>query len=620
MQSLCAIILIVLISNSLGRKIFKLFKVQFSSFLESFAFETGLGLGIIANLVLILGLLDLLYTKVILGLFVMLAVLLWRNIKELILKSIAKIKEVIRPISLNINTVIVLTLLLFMAISLFIAYVPAAGRDSLDYHLLAPKIFINQHGVNFVPLRHSNGPFLTEMLYTLSLLISNETLAHMIHWFFGILLIFALYSFSRNYFSKKISLLACLIFYSIPGVIIQSTWAYNDLTVAFYSFLAVFGFFKWFEKNDKKMLFLSFLFLGLAASSKFTGLILLPLIAFGFLLKIVLSKEKMLKVLKLGLISVIIFIGVSSVWYIKNWLMTGNPFNPYFGSFFGDSSLASLGDTRGLTGNYIKDILLAPWNITFHGDEIYVYGGRIGPTFLAFLPLLFFTKRPKPIIKRILVGCLLFFMILFFLGPRVRFLFLVWALLSIVVAFVAFKLIEITKSKLVKLAVVLAIMFHIFINFGDNLPYYARTLPVALGFEGKQEYLSKTFESYGLVKYIQDKQIGYDKKLLIWDLKYNQYYYADANFDLLSRGDFEFEDSRINPERYRNLLMGLNPQDFTRRLKGQNYVYVVINLNYKKSEDNKRFFDYGRKLIDKCRDAGFEVEYAKNNRFLYKVR
>jgi len=613
-------VVLILISNGLGKLVFRIFKVQFDSFWESFAFEMGLGLGIIANLVLILGLLDFLYTKVVLGLFAILAILLWRNIKELILKSIAKIKEVIKLISLNINTVIVLTLLLFVIVSLFITYAPTVARDSLDYHLLVPKIFVNQHGVNFVPLRHSNGPFLTEILYTLSLLVSNETLAHMIHWFFGILLIFALYSFSRNYFSKKVSLLACLIFYSIPGVIIQSTWAYNDLTVAFYGFLAVFGFFRWYEKNDKKMLFLSALFLGLGASCKFTTLLLLPLLIFGILLKTILTKEKFLEVLRLSFIYGLIFIGVCSIWYIKSWIMTGNPFHPFFGSLFGDSSLASLGDTRGLTGNYVKDILLSPWNITFHGDEIYVYGGRIGPAFLAFLPLLFFIRKPKPIIKRILIGCLLFFILLFFFQPRVRFLFLVWALLSLIVAFVTFKLIEITKSKLVKLAVILSIMLHIFYNFSDNLPYYARTLPVALGFENKYEYLSKSFESYDLVKYIQDKHIGYNKKLLIWDLKYNQYYYADANFDLLSRTNFGFENSRINPEEYRNLLIGLNPQDFTRRLKGQNYVYVVINLNYKKSEDNKHFFDYGKALLEKCENAGFKLEYSKDNRFLYKVK
>jgi len=67
---------------------------------------------------------------------------------------------------------------------------PPISVDEVAYHMAVPKLYVNHHSVYYLAtIPHSNWPFETEMLFTLGLLLSSETLAHYMTWISLILIL-----------------------------------------------------------------------------------------------------------------------------------------------------------------------------------------------------------------------------------------------------------------------------------------------------------------------------------------------------------------------------------------------------------------------------------------------
>lgn len=232
---------------------------------------------------------------------------------------------------------IFLSLLFLQAIiNLVGALGPELGFDALWYHLTIPKIYLANHKIFFIQgglLYYSAMPKLAEMYYISSLAVQGEILAKLTHYTFGVLSVVALFLFSRTFFSKRISLLITLMFYSNLVVAWESITAYVDLTRAFFEIMALWAFTAWWKDNKKSSLVILGLMVGFTV-----GIKLLALGSFMiFTLLIIFKNVKKYKGFCVLIFDLLIFwsIILTSIlpWFIFSLINTGNPIYPIFGGY-----------------------------------------------------------------------------------------------------------------------------------------------------------------------------------------------------------------------------------------------------------------------------------------------
>lgn len=126
---------------------------------------------------------------------------------------------------------------------------------------------------------------------------------------FGVLVVYATYIFSFQ-ITKNINLsLVAALLASLDGLLLsQSRIAMNDIYVTAFIVLTLIFYERWQREGQKKALFLTSLFLGLAISTKWSGVFLIGIIGFteGFLLARKSVKFSLRRYAKLGVALIII--------------------------------------------------------------------------------------------------------------------------------------------------------------------------------------------------------------------------------------------------------------------------------------------------------------------------
>ena len=305
-------------------------------------------LGIYSYIIFLLGILGWLYQWVIVGVTIAFALLSHHVIKSSghkVTSLLSQILEDLKTFDFRLNPLMTLfgVLLALQALVNLIGVLgPELGFDALWYHLTLPKLYLINHGINFIPgglLYYSAMPKLAEMFYTAGLFFGNENIVKFIHYSFGLLTCLALYKLGRKFFNPLISLIAVVIFYSNLVVGWESTSAYIDLVRAFFEVMALWAFVNWFEERKKKWLILSALMVGLAITTKLLAIGSLVIFAVLILLDL---RFKMYdlgrKRLKSAISSYILYptsyifiaLAVPLPWFIFSYLNTGNPVYPFF--------------------------------------------------------------------------------------------------------------------------------------------------------------------------------------------------------------------------------------------------------------------------------------------------
>ncbi|MAG15595.1 hypothetical protein CMO88_00885 [Candidatus Woesearchaeota archaeon] len=489
MFELFYILVIFLLSFSLGKKLFSFFNWKWDSFAEELAFSLAIGFATIAYFIFALGLLGLLYKQIFLAMLVVIAIVTWKEIFYLF-STVRKTKISLKA---NFYTLLLLFLLLLAFLNLIGAMAPAYSYDALGYQLAVPKLWLSEHQIFSVPhIFFSNWPFLTNMLFMLGLGIQNDVLANLIAYLIGITTVISVYAFTSQILNKKTGIIASTIFYSTPMVILYATSALIDISTTLFAVLGLFAFYLWIEKKEMRWLALSAVVLGLSASTKMIGLINIFIV--GLLVLYASRNNQLVKHAAIfGLISIL----VASPFYINNYVNTGNPVYPLFYNYFGGTHWSSYeqdkwNDIAAQSYPYsgFSNFLLLPWNLTMHSSQISRLLG-IGPLFLAFIPLYIFLKKKQSI--NYLLAFLLLFSILWYVvvpSVNIRHFMVGVALLSIVAAYSIKETMK-TPVKYVTAAVIVT-----FLLFGFVLWYgtTSKNVPVALGLESEGEFYDKLID------------------------------------------------------------------------------------------------------------------------------
>ncbi|MBI4698862.1 MAG: hypothetical protein HY758_08170 [Nitrospirae bacterium] len=301
--------------------------------------------------------------------------------------------------------------LFFIAICwmLFIGYLfPSYTWDALWYHL--PIVgYIMQSGV----IQENHTPFFIDMFINIfpknielfflwnTIFLKSGIISDLSQVFFAVAAVLAIYSMAIKLGLKEIhASYAALLFFFTPVVILQSTTNYVDLAVSALFLIALNFLMCGTGRLSVYPVFLAGLSGGILLGSKGSGPIFIAVISAMAVILLLAGRRGPLKkktgypVMLLSFILPVLLMG--GYWYIKNWVLYGNPVYPMEVSFL---------DIKLFEGTYdgiidpLPDVLdrlspmIRPFYVWLERVEYYLYDSRLS----GFGPLWFILILPSMI-------------------------------------------------------------------------------------------------------------------------------------------------------------------------------------------------------------------------------
>ncbi|MGA2090081.1 MAG: glycosyltransferase family 39 protein [Endomicrobiales bacterium] len=369
---------------------------------------------------------------------------------------------------------------------------PELFYDSQYYQVGIPLKWVLDHKIAtteyMVP---SFYPFNINMLFMIAHMMGNDITAKVVSFVCGITVCWGIYQFGKKFFTPEIGVLAALIFYSVPQVMIGSWKAAIELGITVFDFGAVFALIYFIEKKERFWLIISGVLCGLSMGSKYTGLVfcfvpsVMTLVAAGMW-----QRQGLKTVCRDIVLFSLVALAVSSPWYIRNIISSGNPIFPFLWEKIGFLKLkmtrSLLADpARPLFSFYNYFCFLWPMTMGTLQQET-----MIGPLFLIFIPLIFTLKKIDLKIK-ILSVYLLFSLVFWIVLGRFYLRFFIPTLPVISIIFAYYIASHTSKGlKNVSYLLIGGIVFA-------NITYSVRVLQVMqspltylLGTQSRKDYLS----------------------------------------------------------------------------------------------------------------------------------
>lgn len=380
-----AVSFFVAIAYIIGRRL--LLKIKFDSGWEEFTFSSGIGIGVIIFITMILGFLQILHEWLIISVFIVILAVCY----PVYMEWPERLRNFFRkPLSYWLTSLIFIPLLIFIVWYvtpiLKIPMYPPADHDATLFHLPIAKYFSNWHGIRFTPyLRYPVFPFNMQMLYTLMLLFYDDVSAQTLHFIFLLLSSTAIIAWGKRLQYPAAGVLGAFLLLSSPHQYMFSSEACLDTGLTFFLTLGLYSFTTWIYNRDQRWLVLSGVFLGLSCGIKYTAIFTAILI---FLATIVfdIRERKLRHAVIFGLVT----FAVGIPWYIRNVIYTGNPVFPFMPGLFGYSlwdesdlarqmaNLNSLGVAKDFINLFKVPFLLISNPLPFEGvfpyHKLWLYG------------------------------------------------------------------------------------------------------------------------------------------------------------------------------------------------------------------------------------------------------
>lgn len=209
----------------------------------------------------------------------------------------------------DLATVILVTIV-FLITPFVLA--PDISTDSLEYHLLIPRLHLQTNGVSSFPLFvESHYPSLGEHLFTLLLGIGDDVAAKGFHFLCAMLVLVVL--------ARRGGWLAAALFFSMPVAALTSGWAWNDMLFTLFVLLSLDALI------DEQYVVAGVMF-GLASWTKYTFVLAGFGIVAVFLRRFIRPR---------GIVRFAIpVVAIAAIWMTRNVVDTGNPVYPFLNGVF----------------------------------------------------------------------------------------------------------------------------------------------------------------------------------------------------------------------------------------------------------------------------------------------
>lgn len=377
---------LVALGAALGHRVLR--GLPFDSPLQAIVFSTGLGLGLISFATFGLGLIGWL-TPLLCWVMLLIVAFVVRG-------DLMTIGRAARSMRLSALARFERALAFFcggmLAISFIVALTPPIGWDALQYHLVIPQLAIAQGRILPPPDNISlSNPALVEMLFLAAMLLKGDVVAQLLHWVYLPLTLGSVMIFAQRYFARQVGWLAMALLLAVPSFLLVSTWAYNDLALAFYGFAALDLVLIARTNADRRAFVLAGVFAGMAMGGKYTAAFIVLALAF-------LIARPSRRALGQALIFLVSAGIVAAPWYVRNWILMGNPIYPFvWGGPYWDAFRAAWYSRFGTGLSDPLRLLIVPWEATIIGrEEGVTYQATIGALLLMLIPLGLATARAAP--------------------------------------------------------------------------------------------------------------------------------------------------------------------------------------------------------------------------------
>lgn len=203
---------------------------------------------------------------------------------------------------------------------------PPRDWDELMYHLphavqwaASGQLTVNDW------LRYPWFPYNYNLLYAAALVAGNDLLPHFLHALAGWITALLLLAWARGHFGWNRALLATVLWLWLTRDYAGN--AYIDLGVTLFLFLAYLALERWWQEREGGWLVLCAFALGVAVGAKYQALAVLP-----FALGVAAIRRPGPR---LAAAAVLAFLIPCAYWYVRNFVLAGDPVAPLGGRIFG---------------------------------------------------------------------------------------------------------------------------------------------------------------------------------------------------------------------------------------------------------------------------------------------
>lgn len=204
---------------------------------------------------------------------------------------------------------------------------PPVEWDATSFHLPVARAFARTHGIGPLPwVRYPAFPAVQESLFSLGMLFSRDVFAQLTQLWMTLLTGVALLAWGRREGSWRTGGLAAALWLGASMVVELGVIAYVDAGLACFAALACYAFSNWRRDRNGRWLALCGCFAGLAASSKYSGLILAVSLGGAVLA----SSRRPGPALRFASIASL----VALPWYARIGWFTGSPVFPFLSGIF----------------------------------------------------------------------------------------------------------------------------------------------------------------------------------------------------------------------------------------------------------------------------------------------
>jgi hypothetical protein len=233
--------------------------------------------------------------------------------------------------------------------SFLVALSPTLDPDGLSYHLTAPKRWLEDGRLVYLPTyMFSNTPMGVEMLFTLGLAAAGDTAAKLLHWCLGVAGAVAVFHAGERLGSKAAGATSAVLFIAGPLAVTKLLGlAYIEGAVAFAIAVATLTWLAWLQHREASLLRVSALLVGFSVTFKITAALFAVAMTALTLFAIVDAKRRQRVGLTWGAaLGALALMAVPALpWFVRSAIVTGNPLFPLF---------ARLVPTRDLTPETAK--------------------------------------------------------------------------------------------------------------------------------------------------------------------------------------------------------------------------------------------------------------------------
>lgn len=505
--------LIVFVSYVFGKKILRLIKTDLQTKEYNYLIYIAIGFICISTGVAILGMFSLLKPFV-LSLYLALVFIFSFDFPFKIKMEIKSFYNSIKftLLELRKNKFIFIWIILFTLLALVNLFNPEIRED--QYHVDSARNFLKTQTILIPPrenLHVSASPMLSEMYYTVGIFLYSKETARFIHFSFYLLIIFSLVHFAKIK-KYKFAIFTPLLFASAPVVIKETSSMYTDFQWIFCLILSVLVLVDDFKNNKLKYSLSGFLLGGMISGKLWTIVIYPTILAF------IATTSKISQIAKNLIYFSFFVIAVSGFWFLRAYILTGNPFYPAFIN------------EAGITGIREKLTLFNYIGLNYALFDPKYYYNVFSPLFFIGLILFFykFIENIKTILKLQIFRITIFMLILYALinYPFGRYLLGLYIFFIFISAFGLNNFVN--RFKFSKIAINIILCFVFIYYFVSSM----LILPYSLGISNKNNYLSRTFvrdnSSYYDFGHKFEKHIS--KTDIVAMYNFHGYYYADFNY------------------------------------------------------------------------------------------